>query len=1145
MAIRLAGNAIAATGHSFGHLQIVNDATGQELEVQAGIPHFSYRNQQSHSQNTDYAPGSPNADNYHYGISGAIDLGDRDFQDVWNILLDVNQTFLRESPNFLYNFGQNSNAYAATLLWMIGIDISVYLADATPDSAADLGSSDYFPSSGNIILETGGDLLSPTVDFNLTLTDGADFLRTGDGNDTIIGGEGHDTIRGGNGNDIIVGDQGSDVLFGGEGHDLLDYSGNIDGADASGSSGVQATLFWNDVEDEIAMSVNDNWGSIDYVTGFEEVKLTNLDDTFALVGNPQDILSRDFPEVDAGDNAENGDTLDLSGVTGPAGLDVVLADDADQTLLLGDVGSTLEIFGTDFENVIGTSSNDVITGNQENNVLIGGDGADQLQGGAGDDTLIIDIDDTSVSGGDDFDTVFLTGTDNYNIDMSSMEVEAVIGGGGNDTITAEVVITLGSNTPSFGSDGHLILAGGQGDDRLVSTTDVVFGGGGFPSGPPPQRDHVPVLFGGEGADTFVINAGGILVLNANITEANVSNFLLADLGYNFDLTRFNTVIINPDAGDKIVLDYGTEEFLLDVGMFGDPQSNFGYDSFINPFFDGTGTPFFSYVYGGSTNTLGGNGSLQIFGNLGSLDGIPDPEFDDFDGNVAPFGWYMAGGTVSGTQIQTTGGMFDVTLGTEDDDIFDGTNGSDWFVGSGGSDTYNGSGGNFQSLAANATVSSTLVDVESDRVSYGGSTSAVNVDLASGVGTGGLADGDTYISIEDISGSAHADIITGNVDANTLFGAGGNDTLSGGANDDVLEGGVGNDHLIGGDGDDVLYGGDGDDTVGGGIGRDLLYGDAGADSYTGGNGSDTVSYVDATVGLTIDLENTANSTNIAEDDSYVSIEFLHASNFGDTVSGSSDNDKLYALDGDDSVLGLDGDDQIFGGDGEDTIYGGSGDDRILGGKQRDVLYGGDGHDEILGGSFGDTIEGGAGDDTVWGGAGNDLIDLGEGNNVFNDTFENGAFGGLDTVISGSGNDLFNGKSGDDDFASGGGDDTLFGAAGDDRLDAGDGADNLNGGAGDDTILGGAGDDVINGGAGADTFVFETNFGTDILLGFQRNFSGEVIDLTAVSEIVDFADLQANHLSQVGSDAVISDGLGNSLTLIGINETGLDADNFAFI
>ena len=172
-------------------------------------------------------------------------------------------------------------------------------------------------------------------------------------------------------------------------------------------------------------------------------------------------------------------------------------------------------------------------------------------------------------------------------------------------------------------------------------------------------------------------------------------------------------------------------------------------------------------------------------------------------------------------------------------------------------------------------------------------------------------------------------------------------------------------------------------------------------------------------------------------------------------------------------------------------------------------------------------------------------MGEGNNVFNDTFESGAFGGLDTVTSGSGNDLFNGKSGQDDFTSGGGDDTLFGGSSNDRLDAGDGADNLNGGAGDDTILGGAGDDVIDGGAGADTFVFEANFGTDVLLGFQRNFSGEVIDLAAVSEIVDFADLQANHLSQVGSDAVISDGLGNSLTLIGINETGLDADNFVFV
>ena len=171
--------------------------------------------------------------------------------------------------------------------------------------------------------------------------------------------------------------------------------------------------------------------------------------------------------------------------------------------LYGGHGNNFLDGGNDDDHLFGEGGMDTIFGGEGDDTLEGGAGADELLGGAGDDTLIIDIDDMYVSGGDDFDTVFLTGTDNYNIDMSFMEVEAVIGGGGNDTITALVVDDLDASTSSFGSDGHLILAGGQGDDRLVVTRDIVFGGV-FPIGPPPQPEHLPVYFGGEGADTFVV-----------------------------------------------------------------------------------------------------------------------------------------------------------------------------------------------------------------------------------------------------------------------------------------------------------------------------------------------------------------------------------------------------------------------------------------------------------------------------------------------------------------------------------------------------------------------------------------------------------------------------------------------------------------
>ena len=80
----------------------------------------------------------------------------------------------------------------------------------------------------------------------------------------------------------------------------------------------------------------------------------------------------------------------------------------------------------------------------------------------------------------------------------------------------------------------------------------------------------------------------------------------------------------------------------------------------------------------------------------------------------------------------------------------------------------------------------------------------------GFGSRGEANGDTYVSIEDLIGSNFADRLAGNGDDNvisggagndTLIGAGGNDSLVGGGDDDVLDGSLGEDTLTGGSGDD--------------------------------------------------------------------------------------------------------------------------------------------------------------------------------------------------------------------------------------------------------------------------------------------------------------------------------------------------------
>ena len=124
-------------------------------------------------------------------------------------------------------------------------------------------------------------------------------------------------------------------------------------------------------------------------------------------------------------------------------------------------------------------------------------------------------------------------------------------------------------------------------------------------------------------------------------------------------------------------------------------------------------------------------------------------------------------------------------GAEADSIF-GYNGNDTLKGGGGADLLDGGNG-------------------IDTIFYGDSTVGVSVDLATGRGFGGTAQGDTYVSIENVYASTYNDTLTGNDGANELYGLDGNDVLRGGGGADRLDGGNGDDILKGGGGADYLVG----------------------------------------------------------------------------------------------------------------------------------------------------------------------------------------------------------------------------------------------------------------------------------------------------------------------------------------------------
>ena len=103
-----------------------------------------------------------------------------------------------------------------------------------------------------------------------------------------------------------------------------------------------------------------------------------------------------------------------------------------------------------------------------------------------------------------------------------------------------------------------------------------------------------------------------------------------------------------------------------------------------------------------------------------------------------------------------------------------------------------------------------------------------------------AAGDKLRSIENLTGSAHKDFLTGDGQNNVLKGMGGDDTLAGGTGgEDKLYGGDGADILTGsGTDSDMLDGGAGDDTITGSTGNDTIIGGAGNDDLNGNGGNDT-------------------------------------------------------------------------------------------------------------------------------------------------------------------------------------------------------------------------------------------------------------------------------------------------------------------
>ena len=456
--------------------------------------------------------------------------------------------------------------------------------------------------------------------------------------------------------------------------------------------------------------------------------------------------------------------------------------------------------------ITGTTGNDTLTGQGEDDLILAQTGADTINGGAGNDNIT-----TTADGGDTIDGG--AGSDLWVGDFLSLATSLVF------EVAPAVAETVGSDGTKVkgverfhitGTQFGDVLTAGNGNDTLVGFVgnDVLRGGGG-----------IDTVFGGIGDDQLSGGAG-----NDILSGETGNDFIEGDPGAD---------AINGGDGLDFVLyinaSAGVVASLATGGSGGDAAGDtyaeiegLGGSQFKDTL---GGWDFMEYLGGGEGNDLisGSLGADQLNGGDG-IDTLTYAASNDYvqvsleDSPSVGFNGHANGDQISEFE-NLIGSAFDDSLiggaganslaGGTGDDFIAGRDGADLLQGGYGEDFLSGELGD-DTLEGGANGDTMNGGEGIDTVSYARSVAGVQVNLATGTAKGSHAADDSFLLVENLTGSAFNDTLVGDGGANRLIGGAGVDKLAGAAGDDRLEGGDGNDVLTGGVGRDILVGGAGAD-----------------------------------------------------------------------------------------------------------------------------------------------------------------------------------------------------------------------------------------------------------------------------------------------------------------------------------------------
>jgi Ca2+-binding RTX toxin-like protein len=403
---------------------------------------------------------------------------------------------------------------------------------------------------------------------------------------------------------------------------------------------------------------------------------------------------------------------------------------------------------------------------------------------------------------------------------------------------------LGNDT-LLGAGGNDSLFGEQGDDRLS---------GG---------DGNDTLYGGAGKDQFVLE--------------------------NFD----NSVVAKQQ---DIVIDFKKGEDQIDLRTLGISDFN---TLLLLTSDDVDGKAIISTRY----RVFDGDYYYRL-----KIDGISKSQLlaSDFIFSSAVVNNNITGSTYNDDLFGGLGN--DTLLGAGGNDSLFGEQGDDRLSGDAGNDSLYGGAGNdaYSFLANSALGTDTIIETTTggtDTINFSGTTVAVNVNL--GVTTSQTINSNLKLILS----------------ANNVI-----ENATGGAGNDSLTGNTLNNTLIGGDGNDQLQGLAGNDTYSF-LANAVLGTDTIIETTTGG--TDTINFDGTTVAVNVNLGLTTSQTT----NSNLKL-ILSANNVIENATGGTGNDSLTGNTLNNTLIGGDGNDQLQGLAGNDTLQGGNGNDILTGGVGND-------------------------------------------------------------------------------------------------------------------------------------------------------------------------------------------------------------------